>query len=428
VIRLKKTTARGIVAVAMLRRASAAAMLTLLAFISSVGCGDRAAEKPEPSPSPSDQRAEATGSPCDVAKLHEASAQLTKQSQAWSARSGVVPDHALEAIAAVWLHCPGLPPAAKVMLDALVDHDAIPSLANLAAAQGLPAPAVDDDPLDAKLPGHAAHHRVDAGAWAWRDSVCPDYPAIAEAMSQASAQERGAILWDRCLHRFDVVTRQEYVATIRESGTLGFALHQWLTEQAKIDAAISMPFARAVVLGGHWLVGPPAGLLLPAVASGGSLDDGLVLELRSSAIHLDRRAIATVDAAGRIDPAPSRTPSQAEPIIGPLYDRLAEEADKGKEMAAARGATWSTPLLLVAHRDLTWSTLRPVVASAMLGGFRRVDVVSLVEDRANPLRAVTIHDAAASGAPLELADATSVQGIVDMAAASTPGAVRLLPE
>lgn len=344
-----------------------------------------------------------------------ASEAIAQRESSWSPRSGTVPDLSFDAISAVWIHCPGLPDEIRLVLDVVVDHAAMPSPAALAIAEGRPLPAAnDDDPLDAKLPGHARHHELGGEAWGealrWRSSVCADYAAVAESMSHAPAAERGAILWDRCLGPSDLVTREEYVATIRESGAVGFALHGWLTEQAQVTPAVAKPLARAVVLGSHWLVRPSTGLLLPAAASTTPVDDGVVLELGPKAIRFGGRVIAELDAAGRLET--ERVPSHPEPIIGPLYDLLAEEVEKSRQMSEGAGEPWSSSLLLMAHRELPWSAVRPVLASAVLAGWPRVAVVVLADDRAAPLRTVVVHRAD-DGTQPEHDDATTVQAVVD---------------
>jgi hypothetical protein len=404
----------------------ATALTFLVAIASTTACREQAEPGPSPSPSPP---AEVVPSPvvsaCDMAALREASQQISRRSKSWSPRLGTVPDLTIDAVAAVWTHCAKLPDEAKILLDLAVDHGAMPSLADIARAQGRPAPAVDDDPLDARIPGHSRYHGLgDAArraAWEWRASICPGYAEMAEELAEAPAADREAIVWDRCLHRYDFVAREQYVATTRETGTVGFALHHWLTE-AGVDDAIADELARPLALGGHWR--PQGGLLLPVVAVQTKLDDGVVVELGPRSIHIDHREIATIDAAGRIEA--ELVPSGSGPIVGPLYDLLAEEADKAKQLAEWDGVAWAAPLLLVAHRELPWSTLRPVLASGILAGFRRVALVGLADDPANPLRIVVVHDASASGTPLELGETTTVQALVD-AVVAREGPTRLLP-
>lgn len=61
---------------------------------------------------------------------------------------------------------------AKRMLDATVDHGAKPSSVEMAMARGQPAPAVDEHPIDARIPGHASFHgRLGTEGWTWHEGL-----------------------------------------------------------------------------------------------------------------------------------------------------------------------------------------------------------------------------------------------------------------
>ena len=51
-------------------------------------------------------------------------------------------------------------------------------------------------------------------------------------------------------------------------------------------------------------------------------------------------------------------------LIGPLYDVLAEEADKAKQMAENRKTTWDARLILVGDERLPFETLVKVMFTA----------------------------------------------------------------
>jgi hypothetical protein len=404
----------------------------LLALIAGTACRDQA--DPAPSPATEPPPSSVAASPCDLGALREASTRISERWSSWSPRSGTIPDFSIDAIAAVWAHYPKLPDEAKLMLDLHIDHRGMPSLADIARAEGRPAPAVNDDPLEARLPGHARYHELGkaarSAAFEWRASICPDYAEIEKAWAETRAGHREALLWDRCAYRYDFVTREQFVATGRGMGAVGFALHHWLTESG-VDEATADALARAVVLGqlltgGPWLLELPPGLELPALAAGTEVSDGVLVEVGPKAVRHRGRTLVTLDDTGAI------LPSRGEWFVGPLYDAMVEEADRGAELAENGGDTWTGTLLLVVHRELPWSTLRPVLATAMRAGFRRAALLGLTDDRFNPLHFVVVHDgpadaeAAAGGTLLELDDATTVQALAD-AALAREGPVRLLP-
>jgi biopolymer transport protein ExbD len=51
-------------------------------------------------------------------------------------------------------------------------------------------------------------------------------------------------------------------------------------------------------------------------------------------------------------------------LIGPLYDALAEEVDKAKQMAESRQTEWAGRLIIVGDQDLKFSTLVDVMYTA----------------------------------------------------------------
>lgn len=351
--------------------------------------------------------------PCEPIGLGAAAKAIEERAAAWSPALGTMPDFSFDAISAVWKHCPDLPDEAKRLLDASVDHSSMPSLAELAAAEGRPAPAVNDDPLDAELRGHAAFHGVDEAAtkaaWAWRATLCPSYSVIALEAGALPASERGALFWSGCLDRFDLMTRDEYLR-LHGSANVGFALHRWLIDGG-VDPAVARPLGRAVELGRHWMMeGRDRALRLPAAEVETRVEDGLIVAVEEGAIALGGRAVE------RFDPShgPPTVPSvDGEPIVSSLVDALTEEREHGRTLAERRGQRWDAFAVVLVDRALTWSVLRPVVASADAAGFERVAVFGLANERIDPLRVVVIHDAAATGAPLTLPESASVQALVD---------------
>ncbi len=56
-------------------------------------------------------------------------------------------------------------------------------------------------------------------------------------------------------------------------------------------------------------------------------------------------------------------------LIGPLYDALAEEADKGKQMADARKTAWAGRLILVGDQRLKYAAVVDVLFTAGKAGY-----------------------------------------------------------
>ncbi len=333
----------------------------------------------------------------------------------------MVPDFSFDAIVALWNHCPALPEEAKFLLHAHVDHQLMPSLADKAAEQGLPAPAVNDDPMDTKLPGHMRFHEVTdetrTAAWTWRaPMLCPDFPDIAKDVGRLSSSGRRPIVWDRCLSRFTFVTRDEYVRSNADVDIMGFAVHRWLTD-VHVDDGIATPIARALTLGGHRVMTTRRGeLKLPSAAKGTSFDGVPLLEVRSDQIYFSIRKVALLDSSGRPDGIESRDGEEVVPV---LIDRIAEEIKASMKLAEKRGTPWESRVVVLVDRELAWSTLRPLLASAHLAGIQRIDVAVLVDDFLEPLRSVVVHDTTGTAPPLEVSPTTTAQGLVEQAAAGS---------
>jgi hypothetical protein len=332
----------------------------------------------------------------------------------WSPRAGTLPDFSLDAVAAIWARCPTLPGEAKLVLDYRVSYDVVePS---------------DEARLDALLPGRVPMLEIEGAAWsaaeAWRMSFCEDWEALASELravdpSAVEPAKEAALVWERCLAGQDLVTRDEFLPTYRPSTLVGFALHRWLTE-AHVDEEIADPLARAVVLGGHWRIRPSKGMLLPAAEVETRLGNDLVIGLGLEGVALaDGRIIARHTAGGfATEPTP-------EPIVRALHDDLSN-VTRAMAMESTRpGERWPATIQVLAHRDLPWSTVRPVLVTAALVGPGRVGLVVLANDRIDPLRSLVIHDAEGGGEILELNATTTVQEVVDAVVAREGAAPRL---
>ncbi|MCA9648915.1 MAG: hypothetical protein H6712_18520 [Myxococcales bacterium] len=200
--------------------------------------------------------------------------------------------------------------------------------------------------------------------------VCPEAEAVMRAVAASAAAERSGILFDGChLDRFDVIEREAYV---RERGSpLPWITHQWLLDQG-VAPADAVVITRAMIV--HDLratspIDPPAGLVLPTLADGFErLADGPVVYVSGSGIEASSRLLVRI-ADGAIEPA-----MVASHLVGPLFDVVAEEADKDKQIAEARGADWDAAVVIVADEQLPFSILIDVYYTVGRAEYRRWDL------------------------------------------------------
>ncbi len=81
-------------------------------------------------------------------------------------------------------------------------------------------------------------------------------------------------------------------------------------------------------------------------------------------VYLSDRAIIVLEKKVQVLEA-GKTPADVSgQLIGPLYDVLAEEADKAKQMAENRKTTWDARLILVGDERLPFETLVKVMFTA----------------------------------------------------------------
>ncbi len=361
-------------------------------------------------------------SSCDQAALRTGSETIATDWDGWTPQTGTVPDFSLDAASTVWNACPSLPDGGKTTLDFMFEH---PRTESMAAAYGAPPHASKDEflaRLETALPGHARTHPEDGllppAALAWMSSVCPE----AETLMERS-DTPGSAVWDACLSKLGLIEHEQWIARRGTSGLEGFALVHWLTDGG-IDPKVAAPLGRALVFNGHWLVRPPEDVRLPAAEVTTSADGGIPLELGPHEIRFSGHEVASLDASGRLVPA---LVTGSPPMVGPLFDAMAEQVDHATEQAAGQGSTWSGEALVTAHRDLPWSTVGPSLAAAHLAGFERISLVVLAADRIDPVRSLTVHDATATEPLSGLTDDTTVQELVDAIVARQGKSVRLFP-
>src|SRR5690606_11645242 len=104
------------------------------------------------------------------------------------------------------------------------------------------------------------------------------------------------------------------------------------------------------------VINPTAGQKIPMSTADAPIQDGIPIFVTTRGITYDNKKIVTMTADGDIDPSQVQNH-----LIGPLYDQLAEDVDKAKQMAERTGRDWSARVILVGDQDLKFSVLVDVM-------------------------------------------------------------------
>ena len=114
------------------------------------------------------------------------------------------------------------------------------------------------------------------------------------------------------------------------------------------------------------LIMPTAGQKVPMSMADSPIQDGIPVYIAARSITFASKKIVQIDENGDIEAG-----AVQNHLIGPLYDAMAEEADKSKQMAAAQGnEEWSGRVILVGDQSLKFSTLVDVMYTAGRAEFR----------------------------------------------------------
>lgn len=106
------------------------------------------------------------------------------------------------------------------------------------------------------------------------------------------------------------------------------------------------------------LIQPIADQKIPMSRVDSPIQEGSPVYISSKEIIFGEKKLVTLK-DGEIDPNEVKNH-----LIGPLYDALAEEADKAKQMAEQRQTDWDARLILVGDQQLKFSTLVDVMYTA----------------------------------------------------------------
>jgi hypothetical protein len=111
---------------------------------------------------------------------------------------------------------------------------------------------------------------------------------------------------------------------------------------------------------------PTAGQKIPMSAADAPIQDGVPVYVSKRAITFGNQTIVQLDEAGDVDPG-----ALQGHLIGPLYDLMAEEADKSKQMSASKNEPeWIGRVILVGDEAMKFSTLVQLMYTAGKAEFR----------------------------------------------------------
>jgi len=110
---------------------------------------------------------------------------------------------------------------------------------------------------------------------------------------------------------------------------------------------------------------PTAGQKVPMSVADSPIQDGIPVYIAQRSITFGSKKIVQIDENGDIEAG-----AVQNHLIGPLYDAMAEEADKAKQMAASTNGEWAGRVILVGDQSLKFSTLVDVMYTAGRAEFR----------------------------------------------------------
>lgn len=113
------------------------------------------------------------------------------------------------------------------------------------------------------------------------------------------------------------------------------------------------------------VITPSAGQKIPMSLADTPIQEGVPIYISGRDITFEDKKIVQLTEEGDIDSSQVN-----QHLIGPLYDAMAEEADKSKQMSEALGTEWASRAIIIGDQNLKFSTLVDVMYTAGRAEFR----------------------------------------------------------
>jgi biopolymer transport protein ExbD len=104
---------------------------------------------------------------------------------------------------------------------------------------------------------------------------------------------------------------------------------------------------------------PASGQKIPLSRADAPIRDGSTVYITGRDITFEDEKIVQLTDDGEVDPSMVK-----KHLIEPLYDAMAEESDKSKQMAEMKGDAWEGRLILIGDQNMKFSTLVDVMYTA----------------------------------------------------------------
>ena len=123
------------------------------------------------------------------------------------------------------------------------------------------------------------------------------------------------------------------------------------------------------------VITPTAGQKVPMSRADAPIQDGVPIYVSKRSITFGSQTVVQLDENGEIDPG-----ALQGHLIGPLYDLMAEEADKAKQTAGSKNEEWAGRIILVGDQALKFKTLVAVMYTAGKAEYRQYAFCIIQQD------------------------------------------------
>src|SRR5690606_21853787 len=181
--------------------------------------------------------------------------------------------------------------------------------------------------------------------------ACPEHVEVLKVVAGLPDARRGVAIFEGCgFDRYEVITLAEVEAKAGSESyrapLMTFTAHQWLLDQG-FDVPTLRPITRALYSlerRRDWRVRPVPNAQWP-VAVGYPLATGTTVQVTRDGLVFNEERVVEL-AHGVVD----RKAVRAH-LIDPLFDQLAQEVDKAKQIAEIRAQAWDRRLIVAADAD-----------------------------------------------------------------------------